>query len=70
MNKNVKKGLLIGGIVLDIGITVFLLVVSIIMLATMPKNAFEMEKAPYYSSCILNFPSSTNLTKEDIEYTV
>ena len=32
--------------------------------------AFEMEKAPYYSSCILNFPSSTNLTKEDIEYTV
>ena len=45
MNKNVKKGLLIGGIVLDVGITVFLLVVSIIMLATMPKNAFEMEKA-------------------------
>ena len=32
--------------------------------------AFEMEKAPYYSSCILNFPSSTNLNKEDIEYTV
>lgn len=32
--------------------------------------AFEMKKAPYYSSCILNFPSSTNLTKEDIEYTV
>lgn len=32
--------------------------------------AFKMEKAPYYSSCILNFPSSTNLTKEDIEYTV
>lgn len=32
--------------------------------------AYEMEKAPYYSSCILNFPSSTNLTKDDIEYTV
>lgn len=32
--------------------------------------AFKMQKAPYYSSCILNFPSSTNLTKEDIEYTV
>lgn len=31
---------------------------------------YEMEKAPYYSGCILNFPSSTNLTKEDIEYTV
>lgn len=45
MNKNVKKGLLIGGIVLDVGITVFLLVVSIIMLATMPRNAVEMEKA-------------------------
>ncbi|MDY5669372.1 MAG: hypothetical protein SPF87_02890 [Bacilli bacterium] len=45
MNKNVKKGLLIGGIVLDVGITVFLLVVSIIMLATMPANGVEMEKA-------------------------
>ena len=45
MNKNVKKGLLIGGIVLDVGITVFLLVVSIIMLATMPKNSLEMSEA-------------------------
>ena len=45
MNKNVKKGLLIGGIVLDVGITVFLLVVSIIMLATMPKNSIEMSEA-------------------------
>ena len=45
MNKNVKKGLLIGGIVLDVGITLFLLVVSIIMLATMPRNVVEMEKA-------------------------
>ena len=45
MNKNVKKGLLIGGIVLEIGRTVFLLVVSIIMLATMPKNSIEMSEA-------------------------
>ena len=45
MNKNVKKGLLISGIVLDVGITVFLLVVSIIMLATMPKNSIEMSEA-------------------------
>ena len=45
MNKNVKKGLLIGGIVLDVGITVFLLVVPIIMLATMPKNSIEMSEA-------------------------
>ncbi|MDY4819751.1 MAG: hypothetical protein SO206_05900 [Bacilli bacterium] len=45
MNKNVKKGLLIGGIVLDVGITVFLLIVSIIMLATMPKNSIEMSEA-------------------------
>ena len=45
MNKNVKKGLLIGGIVLDVGITVFLLFVSIIMLATMPKNSIEMSEA-------------------------
>ena len=45
MNKNVKKGLLIGGIVLDVGITVFLLVVSIIMLATMPSNGVDMNDA-------------------------
>ena len=45
MNQNVKNGLLIGGIVLDVGITVFLLVVSIIMLATMPKNSIEMSEA-------------------------
>ena len=45
MNKNVKKGLLLGGIVVDVGITVFLLIVSIIMLATMPKNSIEMSEA-------------------------
>ena len=45
MIKNVKKCLLIGWIVLDVGITVFLLVVSIIMLATMPKNSIEMSEA-------------------------
>ena len=45
MNKIVKNGILIGGIVLDVGITVFLLVVSIIMLATMPKNSIEMSEA-------------------------
>lgn len=38
MNKNLKKGLIIGGITLDVAITVFLFVVSIIMLATMPKD--------------------------------
>lgn len=27
---------------------------------------YEMEKAPYYSSCILNFPSSTQITEEEI----
>ena len=30
--------------------------------------AYEMEKAPYYSRCILNFPSSTQITEDDIEY--
>lgn len=29
---------------------------------------YEMEKAPYYSSCILNFPCSTQLTEEDIRF--
>lgn len=28
--------------------------------------AYEMERAPYYSSCILNFPCSTQITEEEI----
>ena len=32
--------------------------------------AYEMEKAPYYSSCILNFPSSTQITEEEIRIVV
>lgn len=30
--------------------------------------AYEMERAPYFSGCILNFPSSTQITEEDIYY--
>lgn len=30
--------------------------------------AYEMEKAPYYSNCILNIPCSTQLTEEEIVY--
>ena len=30
--------------------------------------AYEMERAPYYSKCILNFPCSTQLTEEEIRY--
>ena len=30
--------------------------------------AYEMEKAPYYSSCILNFPCSTQITEEEVRY--
>lgn len=32
--------------------------------------AYMMEKAPYYATRILNFPSSTQLTEEEIEYVV
>ena len=32
--------------------------------------ACEMEKAPYYSSCILNIPSSTQITDDDIRFVV
>lgn len=32
--------------------------------------AYEMEKAPYYSSCILNIPSSTQITEDDIGFVV
>ena len=30
--------------------------------------AYEMEKAPYYSECILNIPCSTQITEEEINY--
>ncbi|MCM1185076.1 MAG: LegC family aminotransferase [Lachnoclostridium sp.] len=30
--------------------------------------AYEMEHAPYYSKCILNFPCSTQITEEEIRY--
>ena len=32
--------------------------------------AYKMEKAPYYAARILNFPSSTQITKEEIDYVV
>lgn len=32
-------------------------------------DAYKIEKAQYYSGCILNIPSSTNINDEDIEYT-
>jgi perosamine synthetase len=31
---------------------------------------YRIESAPYYSSCILNIPCSTNLTYEDIDFVV
>ena len=30
--------------------------------------AYKMEKAPYYSSCILNIPCSTQITEDEIRY--
>ena len=30
--------------------------------------AYEMERAPYYSNCILNIPCSTQITEEEIVY--
>lgn len=32
--------------------------------------AYEMEKAPYYRRCILNIPSSTQITADDIRFVV
>lgn len=32
--------------------------------------AYRIEKASYYAGCILNFPCSTQLTEEEIEYVV
>ena len=34
------------------------------------EKAYRLEKAPYYAERILNIPSSTQITKEDIEYVV
>ena len=31
---------------------------------------YQMEKAPYYSSCVLNLPCSTQITEEEINYVV
>ena len=32
--------------------------------------AYKMEKAPYYSTCIFNFPASTQITEEEMQYVV
>ena len=32
------------------------------------EDTYKLEKAPYYAARILNLPSSTQITKEDIEY--
>ena len=34
------------------------------------EKAYKLEKAPYYAGRILNIPSSTQITVDDIEYTV
>ena len=34
------------------------------------EDTYKLEKAPYYADRILNIPSSTQITREDIEYTV
>lgn len=34
------------------------------------EKTYQLEKAPYYAERILNIPSSTQITKEDIEYVV
>ena len=45
MNAKTKKILIISGIALDIAVTIFLFVIAIIMLVTMPKNAAELKQA-------------------------
>ena len=32
--------------------------------------AYQIDRASYYSSCILNIPSSTQITEDDIRYVV
>ncbi|MFA7032375.1 MAG: hypothetical protein WC201_02285 [Bacilli bacterium] len=47
MNAKTKKILIIAGIALDVVITIFLFVVSIIMLATMPENAASIDASTF-----------------------
>jgi perosamine synthetase len=32
--------------------------------------AYKMERAPYYSKCVINLPCSTQITEEDIHFVV
>ena len=34
------------------------------------ETTYQLEKAPYYAARILNLPSSTSITEEDIAYVV
>lgn len=47
MNAKNKKVLLIVGIILDVVLTAFLLVVAVVMLATMPKIAAEIDTSTF-----------------------
>lgn len=50
MNPKVKKILIFSGLGLDVAITVFLFVISIIMLATMPDAAEIVDMKSYYEA--------------------
>ena len=45
MNPKVKKALIISGLCVDIAVTIFLFVIAVIMLTTMPKNTVDMRDA-------------------------
>ena len=45
MNPKTKKILMISGLAVDIAVTIFLFVIDIIMLATMPKTSADMKNA-------------------------
>ena len=67
MSKNVKKGLIIAGISLDVAVTVFLFVVAIIMLITMPKGG-NYTKEEYEALCDANGPFIGYLQKNPLVY--
>ena len=45
MNTKLKKGLIIAGLCVDVAVTIFLFVIAIIMLSTMPKDEASMRLA-------------------------
>ena len=55
MNPKTKKILMISGLAVDIAVTIFLFVIAIIMLATMPKTSADMKNAVAHNGAFIGY---------------